>query len=269
MGFRDETEAARARAEALEGQVRDLRVETDKLRDEIDSLKNPAGLNSPRSKTRTRRPGLWFALGCAFLVVGEVVAGLVRPPYDAVLPFAGVLTLACFAVAVASLRIVAGASEMLVVSGRKNRGADGRTVGYRVLSSGAGGFRVPLLENVTRVDLTARPVDVGVSDAYAGGGVRVSLSANAVVGFDRDPSNVHNAIERFVGRPDDELRAVASQTLESALRAVVATMSVDEIEENREKLVQYVQLECGDSLRALGLTLDNLSIGRIDRDTKT
>ncbi len=61
-------------------------------------------------------------------------------------------------------------NEVLVISGRSHRLQDGSTVGYKVLHGGRG-LRMPVLEEVNRMDMRLFPVQVEVHNAYSKGGI--------------------------------------------------------------------------------------------------
>ena len=52
-------------------------------------------------------------------------------------------------------------SEILIFSGRKHRLADGTVVGSRVVFGGRA-WRIPIIENVQRMQMLSMPIDVSV-----------------------------------------------------------------------------------------------------------
>ncbi len=77
-------------------------------------------------------------------------------------------------------------NEILVLSGRKHKTNNGKTVGYRVISGGST-ICVPFLEQVKRMDLTTMPVPVEVTNAYSKGGTPLNIQAVANVKISSDP----------------------------------------------------------------------------------
>ena len=95
--------------------------------------------------------------------------------------------------------------EMLVVTGSKsNQGAQG-VKGYRVVANGGCTFVKPILETARRMDVTLLPVLVEVSNAYSKGGTPLNIQAIANVKVSTDPAVRNNAIERFLGRDNQEI----------------------------------------------------------------
>src|SRR5450432_2372573 len=69
-------------------------------------------------------------------------------------------------------------SQILVFSGRKHRLPDGSTVGFKVLHGGRG-FRWPLLEQVSMMDVRLYGVEVSVQNAFSRGGIPLTVHAIA------------------------------------------------------------------------------------------
>lgn len=150
-------------------------------------------------------------------------------------------------------------NEVVILSGRKRRTKDGQEVGYRVLSGGRA-IRIPIVETVKRMDVTTMPVRVEVHDAYSKGGTPLNIQAIANVKISSDPSVVGNAIERFLDHDRSEVVRVAQETLEGNLRGVVATLTPEQVNEDRLKFAERIALDVSRDLIKLGLQLDTLKI---------
>lgn len=151
-------------------------------------------------------------------------------------------------------------NELLVFSGRSSN-KDG--LGYRMVSAATGrgrGFRVPFLETVQRMDLSLMEVEVSTRQAFCKGGVRLNVDAIANVKISSETRVVRNAIERFMGQDRHEVLEVAKNTLEGHLRAVLATLTPEEVNEDRLKFAQRLGEEAERDLNKLGLHLDTFNI---------
>ncbi len=156
-------------------------------------------------------------------------------------------------------------NEILIFSGRTRVAEDGRRVGYRVVSSGRS-FRMPIIETVERMDMRLLSVPMTVQGAYSEGGIPLSMHAIANVKISSNPLFRGNAIERFLGRDREEIARVAKETLEGHLRGVLATMTPEEVNEDRLKFAAQLTEEAGDDLAKLGLQLDTLKIQHVSDD---
>lgn len=166
-------------------------------------------------------------------------------------------------IGIAKILVVGNPSEMLIISGKRQR--DG--AGYRVLIGGRT-LVIPIFEKVSKLSLRNMQVQLDVS-AQAGGGTMVPVTVNGVanVKISSDPSERANAIERFLDQPQQELQRVARETLEGGLRAVIGKMTPEEIVEDRDKFVTTVMHEVSDDFRKLGLLIDSVNIQNV-HDTK-
>ncbi len=150
-------------------------------------------------------------------------------------------------------------NEILILSGRKHRTKDGQEVGYRVVFGGRV-VSIPILETVKRMDLTTMPVPVEVKNAYSKGGTPLDIQAIANVKISGDPAVVGNAIERFLDHDRAEVSRVARETLEGNLRGVVATLTPEQINEDRLRFADSIAKDVSRDLAKLGLHLDTLKI---------
>ncbi|MGD8728051.1 MAG: flotillin family protein, partial [Gemmatimonadales bacterium] len=161
--------------------------------------------------------------------------------------------------AVRSLIVICLPNEMVVITGRNRTTPDGRRVGYRLLHGGRT-LRIPIVERVSRVDLTTIPIDVTVRNAYSKGGIPLIVQGIANVKVSaRDPI-AHNAVERLLEKPFEEMMHIAKDTLEGNLRGVLATLTPEEANEDRLKFAGRLIEEADEDLKKLGLELDTLKI---------
>jgi flotillin len=156
-------------------------------------------------------------------------------------------------------------NEILIFSGRKHRNADGSESGYRVIFGGRA-WRTPLIEQVMRMDMRTIPIDVQVQGAYTRVGIALKVKAIAVVKISSNPQVVMNAVERFLGRNVDAIQSVAAETLEGNLRGVLATLTPEEVNEDRLKFAESLSQEVEHDLVKLGLHLDVLKIQHVTDD---
>ena len=156
-------------------------------------------------------------------------------------------------------------SEILIFSGRKHRLADGSEVGSRVIFGGRA-WRIPLIENVQRMKMLSMPIDVQVQGAYTKVGIPLKVRAIAVIKLSSDPYVVMNAVERFLGRGLGDIQQVAKETLEGNLRGVLATLTPEEVNEDRLKFADSLAAEVEQDLAKLGLHLDVLKIQHVTDD---
>ncbi|MFK8183921.1 MAG: flotillin family protein [Phormidesmis sp.] len=156
-------------------------------------------------------------------------------------------------------------NEILIVSGRKYRQANGKEVGYRVIFGGRA-FVIPIIERVEKMDMTTMPIPVEVNNSYAKGGTPLNIQAIATVKISSQRSVVGNAIERFLGRNRSEIRRVVRETLEGNLRGVVANLTPEQVNEDRLNFAERIANDVARDLGKLGLHLDTLKVQSVTDD---
>lgn len=152
-------------------------------------------------------------------------------------------------------------NEVLIFSGKRRRVGD-RMFGYRLIKGGTG-VRIPFLERVDRMDLTNMVIDLTAASAYSKGGVPLTVQGVANVKVAGHEPVLNNAIERFMGKGRQEIMAIAKATLEGSLRGVLASLTPEQVNEDRtlfaERLVQEVEAD----MTTLGMVVDTLKIQNV------
>ncbi|MBN1446313.1 MAG: flotillin [Bacteroidetes bacterium] len=168
-------------------------------------------------------------------------------------------------VAISRLLLICHPNEVIVLSGRKRRMPDGSTVGYRLIRGGRA-MRVPLIEKAARMSLETIPLDLSVMNAYSKGGIPLKVEAIANIKIDSSEPTFGNAVERFLGKSRAEVHEIAKDTLEGNLRGVLATLTPEEVNDDRLKFAGSLIEEADTDLKALGLQLDTLKIQNVSDD---
>lgn len=164
-------------------------------------------------------------------------------------------------VVVKNMLYICQPNEVLVFSGAKRRVAE-RIVGYKIIKGGRG-IRIPLFETVDRVELTNMIINVAVTNAYSKGGIPLTVQGVANVKIAGEEPLLNNALERFLGRGRPEVAKIAKETLEGNLRGVLATLTPEQVNEDKASFEKNLLEEAEHDLSKLGLVLDTLTIQSI------
>ncbi len=154
-----------------------------------------------------------------------------------------------------------GPDEALIVSGRKKKLASGQVVGFRIVKGGAT-FVWPIFEIAKTISLRIMPLDVN-SSAYTAQGVQVTVDGIAQVKIDSSQEAIATAAEQFLSLKEEEIRRIATQTLEGHLRSIVGNLTVEEINQNRDAFAQKVQELAAGDLANMGLRIISFTIREI------
>ena len=153
-------------------------------------------------------------------------------------------------------------NRVAVFYGRKHKTSDGKLVGFRLVTGGAG-WKWPVLENVTYLDLSVFPIDLDVRDVPNIDGVLVSVQAVANVKVRSDEQSLTAAAERFLGLTPQGIKEIAYKNLEGHLRSIIGRLTVEEIVRDRSKFNQEVLMEATSDLAKIGLGVDVLTIQKV------
>jgi flotillin len=157
-------------------------------------------------------------------------------------------------------------SMVAVFYGRKHRILDDEgkpvTVGFRVVRGGAA-LRMPVLEKVAYLSLNVLSIPLKIHRAYTREGVPINIEAVANVKIASDDVSLRAAAERFLGMEAEQIRGVIFQTLEGHLRAILGTLTVEEINTDRQAFAQKMTGEAAVDLRRMGVSIDILTIQQI------
>ena len=152
-----------------------------------------------------------------------------------------------------------GPNQVLVVSGIKHKAEDGTKVGFRIVKGG-GTFVWPIFEKVDILSLELLTIDVQTPEVYTSKGVPVKVDGVAQTKVKGDDVSIRTAAEQFLGKSTDEIRNIATQTLEGHLRAILGTMTVEEIYQNRDAFASKVQEVAAGDMANMGLNIISFTI---------
>ncbi|HTI98323.1 MAG TPA: SPFH domain-containing protein [Dongiaceae bacterium] len=156
-----------------------------------------------------------------------------------------------------------GPNQVLVISGKKHRLVDqdgnARDIGFRIVKGG-GVFVWPVFEKVDILSLELLTIDVQTPEVYTSKGVPVRVDGVAQVKVKGDDISISTAAEQFLSKGVDEIKNIATQTLEGHLRAILGTMTVEDIYQNRDAFASKVQEVAAGDMANMGLTIISFTI---------
>ena len=179
----------------------------------------------------------------------------------------GAAGLWAFIVLLRQLYYICQPSEVLIFAGLRRRTGSGNTVGYRTVRGGSA-LRIPVLEEVMRLDLSNMIIDLRVENAYSKGGIPLNVTGVANIKISGDEPGIHDAVERLIGKSQDDIRHIAKETLEGNLRGVMSSLTPEQLNEDKVTFARTLLEEAEDDLQRLGLVLDTLQIQNISDDVR-
>lgn len=183
----------------------------------------------------------------------------------------GALVMAiCAAIAISLFRrflFVCRPNEMLIVSGKKTVLSSGEKLNFAVVQAGRH-WQVPFVQTVKTMDVRLIPIELAVMKMFSHGGIPLDVHAIANVKVTSDPLYVHNAVERFLDKPIEDIRTTAKQTLEGKLRDVLAQLTPEQVNEDRIEFANKLLEMTSDDFNKLGLHLDTLKVLRVEDEAQ-
>ncbi|MFI2858443.1 flotillin family protein [Paenibacillus sp. JSM ZJ436] len=153
--------------------------------------------------------------------------------------------------------------EAMIVTGSflgsKNISSD--ESGRRIkIVRGGGAFILPIFQRSEFVSLLSHKLDVMTPEVYTEQGVPVMADGVAIIKVGSSIEDVATAAEQFMGKPIEALKGEAQEVLEGHLRAILGSMTVEEVYRNRDKFAQEVQGVAARDLKKMGLQIVSFTI---------
>jgi len=145
------------------------------------------------------------------------------------------------------------ADEAMIVTGAMTRD------GMKIVKAG-GTFVWPIVQNATFLSLQVHTLEIRTPEVYTVHGVPVMVDGVAQIKIKGDQESMATAAEQFLGKLDDELKAIATQTMEGHLRSILGTMTVEDVYKNRDEFAKNVQEVAASDLNKMGLQIVSFTI---------
>ena len=169
-----------------------------------------------------------------------------------------VVIFVALAVAYASRVKKVGPNEVLVISGRgegrRDPEAGHMKSNFRIVTGGRS-FIWPVLERVDNLSLEIITIDVTTPDVPSIQGVPVTVDGVAQVKIGSDENSIRTAAIQFLSKSREEIKHIAHETLAGHLRAILGTLTVEQLYRDREAFAQKVQEVSGEDMASMGLEI--------------
>ncbi|MEL7633974.1 flotillin family protein [Sporomusa sphaeroides] len=156
-----------------------------------------------------------------------------------------------------------GPDEAMLVTGSFLAGADVLTdeTGRKIkIVRGGGAFILPIFQQADKLSLLSHKLDVTTPEVYTEQGVPVMADGVAIIKVGSAVEDVATAAEQFMGKSTEALKIEAQEVLEGHLRAILGTMTVEEVYRNRDRFAQEVQSVAARDLKKMGLSIVSFTI---------
>lgn len=125
---------------------------------------------------------------------------------------------------------------------------------------GGATFVMPFFQSFAYLDLTPITLDIELKGALSSQNIRIDAPASFTIGISTDPEVMQNAATRLLGRSLDEVQQLAAEIIMGQMRVVFASMTIEEINNDREKLIAAITKGVEVELHKVGLRMINGNI---------
>ncbi|MBQ8789696.1 MAG: flotillin family protein [Ruminiclostridium sp.] len=156
--------------------------------------------------------------------------------------------------------------KILVIYGKVGSDASGQARSAKCIHGGAA-FIMPIIQSYQFMDLTPMSINVDLKNALSKQNIRIDVPSRFTVGISTEPGVMQNAAERLLGLRMNEIQELAKDIVFGQLRLVVATMEIEEINNDRDKFLLAVSNNVEIELKKIGLRLINVNVTDINDES--
>jgi flotillin len=144
--------------------------------------------------------------------------------------------------------------KILVVYGKVGAGQSARCI------HGGGSFIWPLIQDYSYMSLTPISIGIPLQKALSLQNIRINVPSTFTVGVSTEEAIMYNAAERLLNLPQDDVESMAKEIIFGQLRLTVASLTIEQINQDREKFLEAIRRNVAPELNKVGLYLINVNI---------
>lgn len=146
----------------------------------------------------------------------------------------------------------------------------GRVAGSKTVQCyhGGGTFVWPLIQGCAFLDLTPRTIHIPLKGALSHQNIRVNVPSTFTVAVGVTPDVMNNAAVRMLDLDHRGIESMATEIIIGQLRLTVASLRIEEINQDRERFLDSIKKNIEPELHKIGLTLLNVNITDITDESE-
>ena len=144
--------------------------------------------------------------------------------------------------------------RILVIYGKVKGGRSAHCI------HGGGAFVVPLIQDYAYISLTPMTINIPLQVALSFQNIRINVPSTFTVGVSTDPAVMVNAAERLLGLRSEAIEDMAKEIIFGQLRLTVASLTIEQINQDRESFLTEIRQNVEPELNKIGLNLINVNI---------
>jgi flotillin len=144
--------------------------------------------------------------------------------------------------------------QILVIYGKVAQGRSSRCL------HGGGTFIWPLIQDYDFLSLTPITISIPLQNALSFQNIRINVPSTFTVGISTEPNIMTNAAERLLGIHAQQIEDMAKEIIFGQLRLTVASLTIEQINQDRESFLEAIRKNVEPELNKIGLYLINVNI---------
>jgi flotillin len=166
-----------------------------------------------------------------------------------------VIILIVLAMTIMRCYVICPNDKILVVYGAGSN-SDGASIIH-----GGGRLVIPFFQRSSFLSLTPLAITVDLNDSLSANNIRVSLPSLFTISIASDkPALMQNAVRYLLNLDEDQIKVTARDIIFGSLRAVVATLTIEELTRNRDKFIKAINDNVGAELNKIGMMILNVNL---------
>jgi flotillin len=125
---------------------------------------------------------------------------------------------------------------------------------------GGGAFIWPVIQDYAFLDLKPLSIEANLTNALSRQNIRVDVPCRFTIAISTESDNMNTAAERLLGLTSEQIQELAKDILFGQLRLVIATMTIEEINSDRDKFLDNISKNVDSELKKIGLKLINVNV---------
>ncbi|HIJ78687.1 MAG: SPFH domain-containing protein [Desulfobulbaceae bacterium] len=144
--------------------------------------------------------------------------------------------------------------KILVVYGKVGAGQSANCI------HGGGALIWPLIQDYAYISLTPMTISIPLQKALSLQNIRINVPSTFTVGISTEPEVMTSAAERLLHLSQTEIEEMAKEIIFGQLRLTVASLTIEQINQDRESFLESVRKNVSPELGKIGLFLINVNI---------
>ncbi len=144
--------------------------------------------------------------------------------------------------------------KILVVFGKVGKGQSAMCI------HGGAKLVIPLIQESRYMSLVPMTIAIPLKDALSQQNIRINVPSTFTVGISTEPAIMNNAAERLLHLAPAAIEHMAREIIFGQLRLTVALLTIEQINQDRERFLSSIRKNVEPELNKIGLYLINVNI---------